>query len=302
MKNFLKRPFLILFLWLKFRINMARTDTTPDIFFHVGLPKTASTFLQRNVFPVFKGIQFVKKHDFKHHDRIIATTKQPVVLLSIELDLDSKNGAKKMKTIATKYPEAKPIVVFRKHGSWVGSKYKYYLRKHGKASFEDYFDPDSTNGVLNNKHLLFYEKIKLLEEQYGSRPLVMFQEEFKNKPWEAIEAIAQFIGATYDKEDIKISTVKKSYSEHSLYYVRRLNRWYNYDHSGIKNKTLRFLYKKFSGGILHLVAYYKAITEPEKAKAKKVLPKAAVQKINEEYADDWKKCIEYASKDREVYL
>ena len=179
---------------------------------------------------------------------------------------------------------------------------QYYLRKHGKASFEAYFNPDSTNGVLNHKHLLFYEKIKLLEEQYGSRPLVMFQEEFKNKPWEAIEAIAQFIGATYDKEDIKISTVKKSYSEHSLYYVRRLNRWYNYDHSGIKNKTLRFLYKKFSGGILHLVAHYKAITEPEKAKAKKVLPKAAVQKINEEYADDWKKCIEYASKDREVYL
>ena len=281
---------------------MSSKDTRPQVFFHVGLPKTASTFLQRNVFPVFKGIQFVKKHDFKHHDRIISSTEQPAVLLSIELDLDSKDGKKKMNTIAEKYPETKPIVVFRKHGSWLGSKYKYYLRKHGKASFEEYFDPASDNGVLNHKHLVFYDKIKILEEKYGSRPLVMFQEEFKNNPWEAIEIIANHIGASYNKDDIKISTVKKSYSEHSLFYVRKLNRWYNYDHSGIKNKTLRFLYKKFGGGILHLTAYFAGVAEPKNGSAKKVLPKAAVQKINEQYAEDWNRCIAYASEDRKVYM
>lgn len=287
---------------MKFCENMSSKDSKPSVFFHVGLPKTASTFLQRKVFPVFQGIHFVKKHDFKHHEKIIASASKPVVLLSIELDLDSKDGAKKVNTIANKYNNVKPIVVFRKHGSWVGSKYKYYLRKHGTASFEEYFDPESNKGVLSHNHLLFYDKIKLLEEKYGERPLVMFQEEFKNYPWEAIAVIANFVGASYREQDIKIATVKKSYSEHSLFYVRKLNRWYNYDHSGIKNKSLRFIYKKFSGGILHLTAFFAGITEPSQEKSKKVLPKAAVKKINERYQKDWNKCIEYASADRKVYL
>jgi hypothetical protein len=281
---------------------MSASDNNKTIFFHVGLPKTASTFMQRNVFPFFKGIKFVKKHDFKNRDRIISKTSHSTVLLSIELDLDSSSGYSKMMSVAERYPQTKPIIVFRRHGSWVGSKYKYYLRKHGTASFEEYFHPGKDSGVLKDKNLQFYQKIELLEEKYGQKPLVMFQEEFQKHPIDAIKILADYVGAEFNEKDIRIATVKKSYSEHSLFYVRKLNRWYKYDHSGIKNPTLRILYKKFSGGILHLTAYFRGWTEPSKEKAKKVLPKEAVIKINEEYATDWKRCIDYAAQTRKVYI
>lgn len=281
---------------------MANNDSHPLIFFHVGLPKTASTFLQRKVFPYFNGIHFVKKHDFKKREKIIATTNQSKVLLSIELDLDSPDGANKVRDVANQHPDTKPIIVFRKHGSWVGSKYKYYLRKHGARSFDNYFNPDSNQGLLKDQNLQFYSKIKLLEEKYGSEPFVMFQEEFQNKPFKAIKALADFMGVDYDENNIKISTVKKSYSEHALYYVRKLNRLYKYDHSRFKTTFFRTFYKKINGGMLHLTAFFAGITEPEKSKAKKVLPQSAIDKINKEYADDWQKCIEYAKTTREVYL
>lgn len=281
---------------------MSGSDCDKTIYFHVGLPKTASTFMQRNVFPHFRGIQFVKKHDFKNRDRIIAKTSYNKVLLSIELDLDSGSGNEKMLKVANKYPGTKPIIVFRRHGSWVGSKYKYYLRKHGTASFEEYFHPDKETGVLKDINLQFFKKIELLEAKYGQKPLVMFQEEFQRHPFEAIKVLADYVGAQYDENQIRIATVKKSYSEHSLYYVRKLNRWYKYDHSGIKNKTLRVLYKKFSGGILHLTAYVTGWFAPDKEKRKRVLPKEDINKINKEYASDWQRCIDYAAQTRKVYL
>lgn len=281
---------------------MTGGEQNKAIFFHVGLPKTASTFMQRNVFPFFKGIKFVKKHDFKNRDRIISKTRFSTVLLSIELDLDGPSGYEKMVNVAEKYPGTKPIIVFRKHGSWVGSKYKYYLRKHGTASFSEYFNPDTKTGVLSEQSLQFFKKIELLEEKYGQKPLVMFQEEFQRHPMEAIKILADYVGASYDEKDIKIATVKKSYSEHSLYYVRKLNRWYKYDHSGLKIRLFRELYKKFSGGILHLTAYVAGWLEPGKDKSKKVLPKAIITKINKEYETDWQSCIEYAAKTRKVFI
>jgi hypothetical protein len=281
---------------------MPKTDNLPTVYFHVGLPKTASTFLQRNVFPFFKGIQFVKKHDFLQHKGIVASTDMPAVLIYTELDLNGDSGFQKMASVARDYQGAKPIIVFRKHGAWVGSKYKYYLRKHGMLSFEDYFDMDNDNGELKEKSLRFYEKIELLEKHYGERPLVMFQEEFQYEPMKAIAAIAKYVGASYDENDIRITTVKKSYSQHSLYYVRKLNRWYKYDHSTIKSSFLKVLYKKFSGGILHLTAFVAGVFEPSKDKAKKVLPKASTARINERYAADWNRCIDYAAETREVYL
>lgn len=281
---------------------MPLINNAPVVFFHVGLPKTASTFLQRNIFPHFKGIQFVKKHDFKHHEKIISTTTAPAVLLSIELDLDGASGYEKMAKIAKDYPGSIPIIVFRQHGSWVGSKYKYYLRKHGTLSFEEYFNMDTHDGVLTDKNLQFFEKIELLQEHYRQRPLVMFQEEFKNEPIKAIKILSDFVGATFNEKDLKISNVKTSYSEHSLYYVRKLNRWYKYDHSSYKTYFSRTLYKKVSGGVLHTVAFFTGLFEPNKEKAKKVLPKASVKRINDKYASDWQRCIDFAAETREVYL
>jgi hypothetical protein len=272
------------------------------IFFHVGFPKTASTFLQLNVFPYFKGIEFVKKHDFKRRDEIIKHTTKDRILLSLELDLDRKGGIRNMKDVAGKYPNTFPIVVLRRHASWLRSKYKYYIRKHGYRTFEEYFHPEDSNSILSNENLRYFPKIKLLEQHFNTKPLVLFQEELKHKPFAFINIIAEYTGATYSKEDINVKTIKKAYSDKQLKLVRKFNRAYKFDKSKVKSKGIRFLYQKFSAFLLHSVAYIGALI-PEKIIDKRdLIPSESLIMVNNAYKEDWEKCIQYAKESRKLYL
>ena len=44
------------------------------IFFHVGLAKTGSTFLQKNFFPKLKNIKYISTHKYKRCINIIKKT------------------------------------------------------------------------------------------------------------------------------------------------------------------------------------------------------------------------------------
>ncbi len=270
------------------------------IFFHVGMPKTASTFLQLKVFPKFKGIDFIKKHDFKRKDKLIQQSDYDRILLSIELDLDRKGGMNHMIDVANRYPDTYPVIVLRKQGSWLSSKYKYYLRKHGAKKFNEYFDPNSENSEMSVKNLEFFPKIELLRKHFNKRPLVLFQEELKHAPFKVIDLLADFTGVEYDKNDIKIKTVKKAYSEKQLKLVRQFNRFHHFDKSKISSKTKRFILKKWSALLLHTVAYLGAVI-PER-NTEPLIPKNEIKFVNEKFEDDWQKCIDFAKETREVYL
>ena len=269
------------------------------IFFHLGLPKTASTFLQRNVFPKFNDIQFIKKHDFIHRDRIIEKTGHRKILMSIELNPDAQGGLEKLKDVSQKYPHTHPIIVLRRHGSWLKSKYKYYLRKHGTRNFDRYFDLKD-KGILETRNLMFYPKISLLEELFEPKPLVLFMEEIRENPYAVIDLLADYMGVTYDKDAIQIQTVKKSYSQEQLIKVRRFNRWYQYNHSNIQSKTRKFIYKKFSGLLLHSIAFFAPIFLKKEHEKETLIPGHKIEEVNEAFREDWEKCLDYARKQRKL--
>ncbi|MFO8236039.1 MAG: hypothetical protein R6U04_11620 [Bacteroidales bacterium] len=273
------------------------------VFFHVGLPKTASTFLQVKVFPNFSGIEYIKKHDFKRKDKIIEKSDFERILLSIELDLDVKEGRRKAWDVASKYPNSYPIIVLRKHGSWLSSKYKYYLRKHGTKRFQEYYQPDEEQSVLKNKHLRFFPKIQFLEDTFNSTPLVLFQEELQNEPFKVIDLIADYTGATYSRKEIKVKTVKKAYSAKQLKVVRKFNKKYKFDKSGRKSGFAKFIYKKFSAFLLHLVAYLSVLYPKHLDEKETLIPRKMIEKVNYAFSEDWEKCLEYSKKQREkLYL
>jgi hypothetical protein len=202
--------------------------------------------------------------------------------------------------VAKNYPNTYPIIVLRRHGSWLSSKYKYYLRKHGKKRFNEYFDPNSDTSVMSVKNLQFYPKIQLLWEYFEKRPLVLFQEELKQAPFEVIDLLAEYTGAEYNKSDIQIKTVKKAYSEKQLKLVRRFNNFHSFDKSKISSRTGRFIMKKWSALLLHTVAYLGVIL-PQKD-AEPLIPREDIQFVNDKFKEDWQKCINFAKENREVYL
>lgn len=273
------------------------------VFFHVGLPKTASTFLQRNVFPHLGNIFYVKKHDFKQHRKKVAATTEKRILLSVEFNPHpgDKDGERKLRDVKKAYAHVFPIIVLRKHSSWIKSRYKYHIRKHGTYSLQEFVDPNTRLGGQMRRFLEYYTKIELLEKTFGHAPLVLFQEELKKQPAKAIQAIADYTGASFNEEDIRISVVKKAYDEKPLKWVLRFNRVYPFFPKKIRPKFLRKAYKKFSQFFIHTVALFgRHLPDPQPEKP--LLKKDILNMIDKEYQADWQRCVEYARKQREVYL
>lgn len=276
-------------------------DNNRIVIFHVGLPKTASTFLQRNVFPHLKQVHYVKKHDFKRHEKIVEKSSHYRILLSTEFNPHpgNKRAQQKLDRIKRNFEHIYPVIVLRKHSSWLKSKYKYYIRKHGSYPFTDFIDPKNDQGAAIRKDLYFFQKIKHLEETYDRRPLVLFQEELKSNPIDTVKVIADFMGATFDEEDIEVSTIKKSYSEHQLKWVRKFNRNYSFRPEKVKPRPVKKLYKKISQLFLHSTAYAgKFLPDPEPENP--LIPKDLLKQIDNEYKEDWEQCKAYAKETREL--
>ena len=267
-----------------------------QVFFHVGMPKTASTFLQNIVFPNYQDILFIKKRNFNKHHKIIDNTQSDKILLSNEINVDKANGYNKIKTIARSYPGTIPIIVLRKHSSWVRSKYKYYIRKHGGLPFDKYLDLENDQGKIKYQNLNYINKIKILEDTFNTRPLIFFQEELKQNPEQFIAQLAEFLQVRYNLDDIKFGTVNKAFNEKQLKYIRRFNNWYNYNDS-ISPKWAKFAYKKLSALLLHTVAFAGSYL-PVPSDNEPLMPEPDLQMIDQEFQSDWEQAIEYAKQDR----
>lgn len=277
--------------------------TSREVYFHVGLPKTASTFLQRRVFPYLKGICYYKKHDFKKHLKKLNACSESRILLSYEFNPHpgDRDGEAYLEFVSNAHEKVFPIIVFRKHSSWLSSRYKYRIRKHGTHTLEQFLDEQTPVGKQTRSFLKYHDKIVFLEKKFGNAPLVLFQEEIKHHPFEVIKTIARHTGASFNEKDIEVGVVKKAYPEKSLKWVLRFNRSYKYAPGTVRPRFLRKLYKKISQLLLHTFAFAgKFLPDPQPGQP--LIEKDVLNRIDREYADDWEKCKAYARKQRKLYL
>lgn len=268
-----------------------------DIYFHAGLPRTASTFLQRKVFPQFKGIVFVKKHDFKKHDQIIESATEPV-LLSTEIDIGKgRPNANKLFDFAEKYPETRIILVLRRHDKWIASKYKYHIRKNGRLTFKEFFNLQENNGFFRKEHLEYRKIIDLLESLFQHKPLVMFQEEFKAEPEKSLNYLAAFCKADFDYSKLKDTGVNAAFSEKQLRLLLKFNRRFAFDET--KHKKSR---KKIRAGLIHSLAFVARFITSDNGNEGVLIPESDLKQVKEAYKEDWQACINYASAQREIFF
>ena len=274
----------------------------PEIYFHVGLPKTASTFLQRQVFPKFGDIQFVKKHQFKKHDKIIQKTNTEKILLSTELNLGKPYVDKKVINFAEKHPEAKTILVLRRQDKWLQSKYKYHIRKNGGLDFNDFFNLNDTGKVKVNE-LHFMSKIEFLEHYFSNPPLIIFQEELVAAPGKVFNMLANEMNASVEK-NISTKKIKPAYSHKQLKSLLRFNQKHPYKPLSKKHpKILRLTQKKLRQLMVHSVAYYAKFFPGQKnEEGNELIPQEKLREIKNYYAKDWGNVLNYAGKSRDLYI
>ena len=127
----------------------------------------------------------------------------------------------------------------------------------------------------------------------------MFQEELKKAPLDVVRIISDFTDAYYSEQDIRPSTVKKSYTEDQLKWVRKFNRSYPFNPHSIGSRPLRQGYKKISQLFLHTTAVAGNIL-PDPEPQEPLIPKSELQKIARQYSSDWEQCKAYARETREL--
>ena len=139
-------------------------NTEKKIYFHVGLAKTGSTFVQNNFFPKLKNIKYISTHKYKNCIDIINNTNYKSYLISREFDRQLEEEVSK---ILKHFPQTKIIIVFREHKKWISSQFKRYSKNGWHRDFEDFYNKDNT-GYWKKVDMLYGDKLDIISKYSNS--------------------------------------------------------------------------------------------------------------------------------------
>ena len=90
---------------------------TARIFFHVGVGRAASRWLQEQVFPRFRGVRYVPRTGFRQSPNVISRADDLPVLVSRQLGY--REFTPSVAWFAREAPDARPILILRRHDEWL---------------------------------------------------------------------------------------------------------------------------------------------------------------------------------------
>ena len=111
-----------------------KINNEKEIYFHVGLAKTGSTFLQERVFKHLKNIHYIDTSKYKKIDQLISESKHQRILVSREFDRQFK---KEVDKFSEKYPNATPVMVLREHHSYIASQYRRAIKNGSQKTLKN---------------------------------------------------------------------------------------------------------------------------------------------------------------------
>lgn len=194
-----------------------------NLFIHVGLPKTGTTFLQKNVFP-YLDVNYIPEYTkFGNLDRRILTfayqADKPILISDEYLygriisSQQKANNVTILKRLKRLYPNAKIIICFREKKSWLKSIYNQF-RKHMSRNvlvknFDDWYNNYFDDEALN------FTNYKNLAKELFDEVLILHYEDLVKDPDNFVKNIADFIGVdmpNYDKSRVNPSWKEKHYN------------------------------------------------------------------------------------------
>lgn len=262
----------------------------PEIYFHVGLGRTATTFVQNSIFPKLKDIHYIRKRQFRKADEIIASSSSKKYLITHEF---SKSVEKELKSFSERHPDARIIIVFRRQDKWIASHYKRSVKVGNDKKFTDYFDLQNNNGQWKKEHLYYFPKIQYIEENFHHKPLVLFHHDLKENPQKFLHQILAYTGVE-ETEPISFDPRHVSYNDKELkvrQWVIRNTIFSELKDRGYKYRKLRRLYNKMAR---YSVLFIAKLVHESLVSNEPLIPGEQLEKIRTFYQEDWEKCLEYA--------
>ena len=269
------------------------TMSDKQLYFHLGMSRTGSTYLQKIVFPELQNITYFPKKNYLRYSKIIEDTNFDKYLFSYELDKDLEWH---VDDLAKLYPNAKVILVFRRHDFWLDSRYKYYIRKHGYMSFDEFYSNSKSSSVWKPDDLLYRKKIEYVEKAFGSEPLVLLYNDLYTDAKQFISYIEHFTDAEIDS-GVNINKVVKAqkFSDKQLKLLRWFNGVYKYKASSSPYKTVRLIHYKYREFLLHTLAFLFRFIPKGIVSKKPLITPSELTDVKANYDEDWNFCKNYSS-------
>jgi hypothetical protein len=187
-----------------------------DVFFHIGLHKTASTWFQRHLFPNLAGVNCLVT---KHIAEIAKPgVDAPILIVSHEslsgtLSSEKQPGDNKKRltktlgSIAAVAPGAPIIIGFREHGSWLSAAFAQKAKKQG-VQLTRYV------ATFSREDLSWCRSLDLIED--GHRSVFPFlYEELSYAPEALIDDLCRFLGTEIPANLAELLAVRENASPRS---------------------------------------------------------------------------------------
>ena len=274
--------------------TFASMSDQPEIVFHVGLGKVASTYLQHRFFPKLKGIRYLSTHKYKKSKQLIDPALSAKWLVSREFD---RQFEQEVRWFTDTYPQAKVIMIVRPHGSWVASQYRRYVKNGWYHPFSSFLDMKEDQGFWKKSDVPYYPRIELVEKLTGQQPLVLFHEELKNDPWSFLGKIAEFAGATFKRESISLEPFHTSYTKKQLLVLRAYCRRYvKKVPKGYRNKIKHWVLYRPWWVFFHLIMYAAQLFLRSWVPKEELISQCDLDRIDDYFAEDWASVLAYAKR------
>lgn len=256
------------------------------IFFHVGLSKTGSTFLQQQIFPKLPGIHYVPTVKYRHALRLIPGINAAKILVSREFDQQFEQEIKKF---SAQYPHAYSIVVFREPGSWAVSNYKRFVKNGHPFSFTDFIDIQNDQGHFKIQDFRYLRYLELLKEHFTQEPLVLIYEDLKKDPQSFLKKITDYMEIQTDFTGFNLKPNHVSYDENALKLVRKLSSEIQFQKKlEVHVKPKGFLYNLYANIIRYSILYGSRFLPSAMIPQEKLINANEVEAVSEFFREDWK--------------
>ena len=216
-----------------------------QLFIHTGYPKTATTFLQHQIFERIPNVKYIRPFNEN-----FVINKNCVNIISDEsLTGFPYHGGKandqyliadKIKKI---FPNAKIIVTTREPNGWLRSLYSQYIRNGGKKIYEFWFE-----NIFDKQYLDQTSYVKYMKKLFPQVLQIDFSDLCNNKK-KVVKKLFNFLNVNaFDYEDIRYNTKLTNFQ---LKVIRFLNRCWNskWNPDGILPKR-KYFNPEFFGELL----------------------------------------------------
>ena len=262
-----------------------------NIYFHVGISKTGSTFLQNRVFPKLSKITYIPTNIYHRVFEEIKNCDSNQILVSRELD---RQFEREVTLFSSRYRTATPIIVFRKHEEYLASQYKRFVKNGFKGEIEDFFDLKNDKGFFKSLHLSFSYQIGVLKEKFEKEPIVLFYEDLRSNPRGFIRSFCSLTLSDIDLEKVNFNKKHISYSEKQLKAIKAVSKYFNLKKRVVfKSPILNLFWRLYQGFFRYSILYLSLVIPSFMYSKKPLIDPVYLKKVSEHFKDDWERCLKY---------